>query len=279
MAKKNFLHRQVRVELRNFIIYPGMIFLGIAIVDIVMHRYHDETSRRSWQNPEKILAQIGLVQGMVVVDIGCGEGFFALPAARMAGRQGKIIGIDINAEAVTYMLEKARREEIYNLEGMVGSGEETVACEECADIVFFGIDLHDFSDPVKVLSRARIMVKKSGKLIDLDWKKAPSPFGPPEQIRFDESYAVHLIEEGRFFCGKHRRCATLVLPHNSNAVLMMRFFWLSLIKGRQTSAMQNSCSTVCRSVADHLQIHGRDGHHTGHRVLLFWSSHSSYQAW
>ena len=163
-----------------------------------MHRYHDETSRRSWQNPENILARIGLVPGMVMIDIGCGEGFFALPAARMAGRQGKIIGIDINAEAVTSMLEKARREDLNNLEGMVGRGEDTVACEGCADITFFGIDLHDFSDPAKVLSCARVMLKKDGKLIDLDWKKVLSPIGPPEEIRFEESYAVKLIEEAGF---------------------------------------------------------------------------------
>jgi len=163
-----------------------------------MHRYHDETSRRSWQNPENILTRIGLVSGMVMVDIGCGEGFFALPAARMAGRQGKIIGIDINAEAVANMLDKARSENLNNLEGMVGRGEDTIACEGCADIAFFGIDLHDFSDPVKVLSCARVMLKKDGKLIDLDWKKVQSPIGPPEEIRFEESYAVKLIEEAGF---------------------------------------------------------------------------------
>ena len=80
----------------------------------------------------------------MVIDIGCGQGFFALPAARRVGRNGKVVGIDTNPEAVGVMMERAGREGLHTLEGIVGTGEETVACEGCADIVFFGIDLHDF---------------------------------------------------------------------------------------------------------------------------------------
>jgi predicted methyltransferase len=48
-------------------------------------RYHDQRSRRSWQNPEQVLVWTGLGPGATVVDIGYGEGLFALPAARIAG--------------------------------------------------------------------------------------------------------------------------------------------------------------------------------------------------
>ena len=160
--------------------------------------YHDEQSRRLWQNPEQILARTVLGPGDTVVDIGCGEGFFALPAARIAGNRGKVIGIDINGEAVSRMLEQARREGLSNVSGIVGSGEETRACEGCADLIFFGIDLHDFSDPRKVLHNARLMIKAGGTLCNLDWKKEETPFGPPISKRFDEETAAVLIRESGF---------------------------------------------------------------------------------
>jgi ubiquinone/menaquinone biosynthesis C-methylase UbiE len=160
--------------------------------------YHDEQSRRSWQNPEQILAHTVLGPGDTVVDIGCGEGFFALPAARIAGNSGKVIGIDINGGAVSRMLEQARREGLHNVSGIVGSGEETRACEGCADLIFFGIDLHDFSDPRKVLHNAREMIKAGGTLCNLDWKKKETPFGPPISKRFDEETAAALIREAGF---------------------------------------------------------------------------------
>jgi hypothetical protein len=73
--------------------------------------------------------------------------------------------------------------------------EETVACRRCAEFVFFGIDLHDFEDPGKVLSNARIMIKSRGTLVDLDWRKERMPHGPPISIRFDEGHAAALITE------------------------------------------------------------------------------------
>ena len=85
-----------------------------------------------------------------------------------------------------------------NLYVTVGEAEETVLCEGCADIVFFGIDLHDFRDPEKVLMNAKRMLKHGGMLVDLDWKKEPMPLGPPLRIRFSEEKAAKLIESQGF---------------------------------------------------------------------------------
>jgi hypothetical protein len=60
------------------------------------------------------------------------------------------------------------------------------------------MDLHDFADPLKVLQNAKQMVKPSGLLIDLDWKKQEMPFGPPFSIRFSEEKASGLIEAAGF---------------------------------------------------------------------------------
>jgi len=106
--------------------------------------YHDEEERQSLQDPDAILTDIGVVAGLVVVDTGCGEGFFAIPSARRVGKSGTVFGIDINHEAVGRMMERAGREGLHNIQGCIGTGEETIVCEGCADVVFFGIDLHDF---------------------------------------------------------------------------------------------------------------------------------------
>jgi ubiquinone/menaquinone biosynthesis C-methylase UbiE len=84
------------------------------------------------------------------------------------------------------------------LTAKVGAAEETVFCNECADIVFYSIVLHDFRDPAKVLQNARRMVKPAGMLVNLDWKKKPMPFGPPVQIRFSEEQAANLIKQTGF---------------------------------------------------------------------------------
>jgi ubiquinone/menaquinone biosynthesis C-methylase UbiE len=158
----------------------------------------DDPERRKWQNPEAILSSIGLNPGDTFADIGCGGGFFALPAARIVGKKGKVYGLDTNIESIAGLKDQASIEGLKNFCLTVGRAEESFMCEQCADIVFFGMVLHDFQDPSKVLENARVMVKPAGRLVNLDWKKEPMELGPPLKIRFDEEMAARLIEEAGF---------------------------------------------------------------------------------
>jgi len=168
-----------------------------------MTHYHggvrpfDDPERRKWQDPEKILAEIGVKAGTTFADIGCGGGFFALPAARMAGKKGSVYGLDINPDAINSLKEQAAREGLINLSLTTGKAEDIVVCQGCADIIFFGMALHDFQDPSKVLDNAKIILKPAGRLVDLDWKKEAGA-GPPVRIRFDEAKASRLIEAAGF---------------------------------------------------------------------------------
>ena len=50
------------------------------------------------------MAQAGITPGAIVLDIGCGKGAVAIPAARAAGPGGQVTGIDLAGP----MLEHAR---------------------------------------------------------------------------------------------------------------------------------------------------------------------------
>jgi ubiquinone/menaquinone biosynthesis C-methylase UbiE len=160
--------------------------------------YYDETERRTWQNPEEILRHTGLQAGQTLVDIGCGEGFFTLPAARLAGPDGLVYGIDSNPEAMDLLKQKAAVEGLQNIRLTVKEAEEALICEGCADLTFLGLVLHDFRDAVQVLQNARKMLKPGGHLINLDWQKAPMEMGPPLEKRFDNATASGLLQKAGF---------------------------------------------------------------------------------
>jgi ubiquinone/menaquinone biosynthesis C-methylase UbiE len=163
------------------------------------HRFfYHERERRRWQNPEAILTDVGLKTGLTFVDVGCGNGFFTIPAARIVGNSGRVYGLDVDDEAIGTLRRTVMREGLQNVSLKVGAAGEAVFCEACADVVFFGIVLHDFSDVPKVLLNARKMLRSSGKLVDLDWKKKPMELGPPVSVRFSEEQAVGLIETAGF---------------------------------------------------------------------------------
>jgi ubiquinone/menaquinone biosynthesis C-methylase UbiE len=164
-----------------------------------IHRRHaNDPERRKWQDPEVILARIGLKASLTFMDIGCGGGFFALPAARVVGENGKVYGIDIDAESIGELRDLVSREGLSNVELTVGKAEAAALCESCADIVFLGMVLHDFDDPARVLQNARKMLNPTGRLINLDWKKMTMRLGPPLEKRFSEQKAVQLIEAAGF---------------------------------------------------------------------------------
>jgi ubiquinone/menaquinone biosynthesis C-methylase UbiE len=157
----------------------------------------EEKLRRTWYNPEAILNEAGLHEGMTFVDVGCGDGFFTLLAAKVVGKTGKVYAVDTDASVIQKLNHKAAQQNLHNISAKVGMGEVKVFCTSCADIVFYSMVLHDFEDPVKVLQNAKQMLKPGGTLVDLDWKKKLMPFGPPFPIRFSEEKASDLIKQAR----------------------------------------------------------------------------------
>jgi ubiquinone/menaquinone biosynthesis C-methylase UbiE len=158
----------------------------------------DEATRREWYNPEGILQMIGLRHNMVFIDIGCGDGFFSILAAKIVGKTGKVYALDVDSSAIENLNRKAKANNLKNIIAIVGKAEETVFCNNCADLLFFSMVLHDFYDPSKVLQNSKQMVKTSGLLIDLDWKKQEMPFGPPTELRLSELDASNLIQTAGF---------------------------------------------------------------------------------
>jgi ubiquinone/menaquinone biosynthesis C-methylase UbiE len=135
---------------------------------------------------------------MTFMDIGCGYGFFTIPAATIVGETGKVYGVDVDAASINKLKRDAAEKGLNNIHVEVGAAEETVFCQACADIVFYSIVLHDFRDPAQVLRNAKLMLKPTGKLVNLDWKKKSTEIGPPLQIRFSEEQAASLLKQAGF---------------------------------------------------------------------------------
>ena len=57
------------------------------------HQHHfkyDPTQRMKILNPKDILESIGLKEGMCFIDLGCNDGYFTLPAAKIVGKKVKL---------------------------------------------------------------------------------------------------------------------------------------------------------------------------------------------
>lgn len=67
---------------------------------IKMLKQLDNPQRVKYNNPEKLLQGSGIQLGQTVLEIGCGSGFFTVPASKMLGDQGILYSTDIHDIAI-----------------------------------------------------------------------------------------------------------------------------------------------------------------------------------
>ena len=155
--------------------------------------------RRKWQDPESIIRQAGVREGWTVADMACGPGYFTLPIAAKVGAAGTVYAVDSSQR----MLEHLKA----NLKGAADGIRRVVrpvAADVCAtgilaasvDFVFFANVLHDISDRASLFREVRRISKAGSYVLNVDWKKQDSGFGPPPEIRLSENTAERIMEEG-----------------------------------------------------------------------------------
>jgi len=101
------------------------------------------TERLMWQNPNLILSEVGLITSKTLVDIGCGDGFSSLAAAKMVGADGLVYAIDADINAIAAITTKASAAGINNIRFLLGNVEESVPCPTLADVAILDNVLHD----------------------------------------------------------------------------------------------------------------------------------------
>jgi len=101
---------------------------------------HDNPLLPIFRNPYKLLRAAGLKEGQRVLEVGCGPGFFTIPAAKMVGAKGLVYATDINPFAVRRVKKKIEREHIKNIEPMLAIASDTGLPESSIDLAFiFGL--------------------------------------------------------------------------------------------------------------------------------------------
>jgi demethylmenaquinone methyltransferase/2-methoxy-6-polyprenyl-1,4-benzoquinol methylase len=91
-------------------------------------------------SPVKTLEGINDLRGMNVLEIGCGTGFFTIPAAGLIGEQGSLVSMDILQESVDFVSGKVAEAGLANVRVIRGNALRTDLPDQSFQIVIlFGI--------------------------------------------------------------------------------------------------------------------------------------------
>jgi cyclopropane fatty-acyl-phospholipid synthase-like methyltransferase len=75
-----------------------------------------ETLYELFRDPYEPLSVAGLEAGQRVLEVGCGPGFFTVPAAEMVGQSGSITSLDVSPTAVAHVRQKVEEAGVTNVE-------------------------------------------------------------------------------------------------------------------------------------------------------------------
>jgi ubiquinone/menaquinone biosynthesis C-methylase UbiE len=127
----------------------------------VMSLIHDNPLRRRFDDPFKTLKSAGVAPGQQVLEIGCGPGFFTIPAAEIVGESGKVHALDVVPRALETVETKLRKARLTNVNAIVADAADTGLPDDSIDVILlFGV-LHALSLK-EVLPELHRVLKQEG---------------------------------------------------------------------------------------------------------------------
>lgn len=134
---------------------------------------------RLLRDPYKVLEAAGLKANQTVLEVGCGPGFFTVPAARIVGEEGSVHALDTNPLAVERVRKKINREGVTNVATALADAARTGLPDGSFDVIFvFGLG-HAISDVDEIMTELHRVLRPAGVLSIEGRLKPPSELFQP----------------------------------------------------------------------------------------------------
>ena len=117
------------------------------------------------------LLQAGLRSGMTVLDVACGTGMIAGPAAEIVGPEGRVIGLDPSSGMLRELVRRGRV--CYPIQGRA---EQLPIAESSLDFLSMGYALRHIPDLRQSFSEFLRVLKPGGTVLFLEITTPSSPF-------------------------------------------------------------------------------------------------------
>ncbi len=153
-----------------------------------------------WPDPAKLVFEMGVEPGMVVVDLCCGDGLFTAPLARIAAR---VYAIDIDPDLLDRARALVAAAGATNCDFIVADAMNVAAVVPAAvDYVFLGNTFHGIPDQPGLARAIATVLKSKGLFGVVNWHRRPreetvvlgQPRGPRTEMRIEARDVAVLVQ-------------------------------------------------------------------------------------
>ncbi|RKH64675.1 class I SAM-dependent methyltransferase [Corallococcus llansteffanensis] len=131
--------------------------------------YDAMEARLSRPLTERMLDLAGVSPRMHVLDVACGRGEPAVPAAHRVGPEGLVLGIDLVDGVLQIARERARREGLENITLQVADAEALEVGARTFDVATVRWGLMYMREPERALASLHRALKPGGALVIASW--------------------------------------------------------------------------------------------------------------
>lgn len=124
----------------------------------------DNRIRRWFQNPQKILRPY-IVEGMTVLDIGCGPGFFSIDMAYMVGKTGRVIASDLQDGMLQIVRDKIKGTELEERITLHKCEKNKIGVTDHVDFILLFYMVHEVPDKFIFFDEIATILKPNGQIL------------------------------------------------------------------------------------------------------------------
>ncbi|HEY3314243.1 MAG TPA: methyltransferase domain-containing protein [Bacillota bacterium] len=160
------------------------------------HHGHGSKERREQRARllpvDAVLAGLLRSDAEILADLGCGYGFFTIPAAKRL-RRGRVVALDTDPEALDEARKGFAEAGLTNVEFVLSRPDRIPLADGSVTAALLSTVLHEVGDKPRFLTEVRRILSRSGRLSVVEFHKQEMPFGPPLGDRLTEEQTADLL--------------------------------------------------------------------------------------
>jgi ubiquinone/menaquinone biosynthesis C-methylase UbiE len=148
-------------------------------------------------DPDIVVHQSGVTSGAVVVDFGCGSGFFSLAFARAVGDEGRVYAMDILPSALEAVASRAKTLGLTNVTTQRANLERdhgTKLEDNSVDWVIMKDILFQNKHQEVMLRETYRILRPGGRVFIMEWDSRDQSVGPDISLRIPKDRLVSLAQ-------------------------------------------------------------------------------------
>lgn len=142
--------------------------------------------RRLLQDPEEIVGP-HVKEGMSVLDIGCGMGFFSLPLAKLVGETGRVVCVDLQEKMIKGLVKRALKAGLYYRIDARMCHQNSFGLSDIAGKIDFALVfalVHEVPDKERLFAEIFKTMKQTGELL------LAEPKGHVSKLDFETTVSI-----------------------------------------------------------------------------------------